>query len=136
MATTGPWSHAGAYDSLEAVVRHHLDPVASLHAYELDEALLPPLGEVVELTASGSRLSQGFMAETRRNEFARSDSWVQKNDALRQRIADANELAAVPLADEDVRALVAFLQALTDPMAARLDALVPGAVPSGLPVED
>ena len=136
VATTGPWSHAGAYDSLEAVVRHHLDPVASLHAYELDEALLPPLGEVVELTASGSRLSQGFMAETRRNEFARSDSWVQENDALRQRIADANELEPMALPDEDVRALVAFLQALTDPIAARLDALVPASVPSGLPVED
>jgi cytochrome c1 len=76
------------------------------------------------------------MAETRRNEFARSDSWVQENDALRQRIADANELAAVPLVDEDVRALVAFLQALTDPIAARLDALVPASVPCGLPVED
>jgi cytochrome c peroxidase len=136
VATTGPWSHAGAYDSLETVVRHHLDPVASLHAYELDEGLLPPLGEVIELTASGSRLSQRFMAETRRNEFARSDSWVQQNDALRQRIADANELAAVPLVDEDVRALVAFLHALTDPIAARLDALVPASVPSGLPVED
>lgn len=136
VATTGPWSHAGAYDSLAAVVRHHLDPVASLHAYELDEALLPPLGEVVELTASGSRLSQGFMAETRRNEFARSDSWVQENDALRQRIADANELTPMALADEDVRALVAFLHTLTDPIAARLDALVPASVPSGLPVED
>ena len=136
VATTGPWSHAGAYDSLEAVVRHHLDPVASLHAYELDEALLPPLGEVVELTASGSRLSQGFMAETRRNEFARSDSWVQENDALRQRIADANELEPMALPDEDVRALLAFLHTLTDPIAARLDALVPASVPSGLPVED
>ena len=136
VTTTGPWSHAGAYDSLEAVVRHHLDPETSLHAYELDEALLPPLGNVVELTASGSRLSQGFMAETRRREFARRDTWVQENDALRQRIADANELVPVALDDADVRALVEFLEALTDPIAARLDALVPASVPSGLPVED
>jgi cytochrome c peroxidase len=136
VTTTGPWSHAGAYDSLEAVVRHHLDPETSLHAYELDAALLPPLGGVVELTASGSRLSQGFMAETRRREFAKRDTWVQETDALRQRIADANELAPVALEDADVRALVAFLDALTDPIAGRLDALVPASVPSGLPVED
>lgn len=136
VATTGPWSHAGAYDSLEAVVRHHLDPVASLHAYEPDAALLPPLGDVVELTASGSQLTQGFMADTRRREFARRDTWVQENDALRQRIADANELAPVRLGDDDVRALVVFLHALTDPITGRLDALVPATVPSGLPVED
>jgi cytochrome c peroxidase len=136
VTTTGPWSHAGAYDSIAAVVRHHLDPETSLHAYELNDSLLPPLGDIVELTASGSRLSQGFMAETRRAEFARQDTWVQESDALRQRIADANELEPVVLDDDDVRALVAFLEALTDPIATRLDALVPASVPSGLPVED
>jgi cytochrome c peroxidase len=136
VATTGPWSHAGAYDSLDAVVRHHLDPVASLHSYDPDSARLPLLGEVIELTASGSRLSRGFMPESRRREFDKQDTWVQQNDALRQRIADANELAPVDLSDREVRALVAFLDALTDPIAARLDLLVPTAVPSGLPVED
>jgi cytochrome c peroxidase len=136
VTTTGPWSHAGAYNSLEDVVRHHLDPVTSLHSYDPNSADLPPLGEVIELTATGSKLSQGFMAESRRREFDKRDTWVQQNDALRQRIADANELAPVGLNDHDVRALVAFLEALTDPIAARLDSLVPNAVPSGLPVED
>jgi cytochrome c peroxidase len=136
VATTGPWSHAGAYDTLEATVRHHLDPVGSLHSYDPGSANLPPLGEVIELTASGSRLSQGFMPVSRRREFDKQDTWVQQNDALRQRIADANELAPVDLSDREVRALVAFLEALTDPIAARLDSLVPSVVPSGLPVED
>ena len=136
VATTGPWSHAGAYDSLDAVVRHHLDPVRSLHGYDPDSARLPPLGEVIELTASGSKLSRGFMSETRRLEFDKQDTWVQQNDALRQRIADANELAPIDLSDREVRELVAFLEALTDPIAARLESLVPSAVPSGLPVED
>jgi cytochrome c peroxidase len=136
VATTGPWSHAGAYNSLETVVRHHLDPVASLHSYDPGSADQPPLGEVIELTAAGSKLSQNFMAESRRREFDKQDTWVQQNDALRQRIAEANELAPVELAERDVRALVAFLEALTDPIADRLDALVPTAVPSGLPVED
>ena len=38
---TGPWGHSGAYDSLEAVVRHHLDPVAALERYRLDGDHLP-----------------------------------------------------------------------------------------------
>jgi hypothetical protein len=110
--------------------------VASLHSYDPGSANLPPLGEVIELTASGSRLSQGFMAQSRRREFDKQDTWVQQNDALRQRIADANELAPVSLSEREVGALVEFLGALTDPITARLDALVPGSVPSGLPVED
>lgn len=40
VAATGPWLHNGAYDSLEDVVRHHLDPVRALRAY--DGAHLPP----------------------------------------------------------------------------------------------
>ena len=59
VATTGPWSHAGAYDSLEAVVRHHLDPVAPLHAYELDEAgnrLWSPADGIVLCNYAGDQL--------------------------------------------------------------------------------
>ncbi len=136
VATTGPWGHAGAYSELEAVVRHHLNPVRSLHVYDPESANLPPLGAVVELTASGSRLSQSFMAETRRERFVLRDTWVQQNDALRQRIADANELGPVELSDREVRALLAFLESLTDPIGRRLGNLVPATVPSGLPVED
>lgn len=40
VAVTGPWLHNGAYDSLEDVVRHHLDPEGALRAY--DGAHLPP----------------------------------------------------------------------------------------------
>ena len=31
---TGPWMHNGAYTSLEAAVRHHLDPVSALADYD------------------------------------------------------------------------------------------------------
>jgi len=136
VAITGPWGHAGAYNDLEAVVRHHLDPVVSLHDYDPESANLPALGKVVELTASGSKLSQNFMAESRRERFDLRDTWVQQNDELRQRIADANELPPFGLSDYEVRALVAFLESLTDPIAERLDSLVPASVPSGLPVDD
>ena len=133
---TGPWGHSGSYDSLEAVVRHHLDPVGSLHSYDVEQAELPELGGIVELTASGSKLTQSFMAESRRAEFAKQDTWVQTNPALRQRIADANELEPVELSDEEVGAVLSFLNALTDPGSDRVNDLVPERVPSGPPVTD
>ena len=40
VALTGPWLHNGAYDSLEEVVRQHLDPPRALRGY--DGASLPP----------------------------------------------------------------------------------------------
>jgi cytochrome c peroxidase len=34
VAVTGPWMHNGAYTTLEAAVRHHLDPVSALESYD------------------------------------------------------------------------------------------------------
>ena len=34
VALTGPWGHSGAFTTLEDMVRHHLDPVASLNAFK------------------------------------------------------------------------------------------------------
>ncbi len=31
---TGPWSHAGAYTSLESVIKHHLDPASAIANYD------------------------------------------------------------------------------------------------------
>uniref|UniRef100_UPI000D38B585 hypothetical protein n=1 Tax=Mangrovicoccus ximenensis TaxID=1911570 RepID=UPI000D38B585 len=50
------------------------------------------------------------------------------------RIAAANELAPVPLGDEEVSRILAFLAALTDPAALAGRLGVPETVPSGLPV--
>lgn len=136
VATTGPWGHAGAYGDLEAVVRHHLDPVRSLDAYDASSAILPELGEVLELTANGSRLNRSWMSDSRREGFERRDTWVQNNPELRQKIADANELEPVSLSDDEVEKILAFLDSLTDPSVERLNDLVPERVPSGLPVED
>src|SRR5207249_8479403 len=41
-----PWMHDGAFTTLEATVRHHLDPAASLRSYagrDLDAQLKPTL---------------------------------------------------------------------------------------------
>jgi cytochrome c peroxidase len=112
-ALTGPWGHAGSYNSLESVVRHHLDPVASLNNYDQNHAVLPS-----------------------RPDLDLIDFVVQDDDVLRGKIAAANELSRRKLKDSEVDDLMAFLQALTDPASLDLRINVPMTVPSGLPVSD
>jgi len=136
VALTGPWGHAGSYTTLVDVVRHHLDPVAALEAYDLAWAKLPPVEHVVERTAVGSQLVYRPVNPARRADFARRDAWVQQSAALRQAIAAANELQTQSLSDAEVRDLVAFLEALTDPRSRDQSDLIPERVPSGIPVAD
>ena len=44
---TGPWLHNGAYDSLEAVIDHHMDPEASLSEYD-GSHLIPELRDTLQ----------------------------------------------------------------------------------------
>ena len=133
---TGPWGHDGAYDRLEDVVRHHLDPVGSLERYVPEAVDLPPLGRVLETTVVGSRLSHDWLPGQRLAAFLMRDTWVQQHPELRQRIARANELVAVELSDPEVADLIAFLRTLTDSSSRDLSAVIPRRVPSGIPVED
>ncbi len=107
---TGPYGHAGAYASLEDVIRHHLDPEAALQAYRLDKAVLQSLPGAV-------------------------DTWVLDRPEEMAAIAAANELAPRPLADDQIADLLAFLAALDDPTGLTGRLGVPKAVPSGLPVD-
>lgn len=116
-ALTGPWGHDGAYNTLEGVVRHHLNPVAALNAYDLGQAVLPPAGP------DNPAIDD--------DDFA-----VHNNLADRAAIAAANELAPVALSEADLKAVIAFLHALTDPASLDLRATVPMRVPSDLPVFD
>lgn len=136
VALTGPWGHAGAYDSLEDTVRHHLDPTAALEAYVASADQLLPLGVVREVAAIDSLLSQNWLRPNRMRGFAARDTWVQENADLRNRIGAANELPRTGLTDTQIEDLLAFLDALTDPASTQLGDLVPARVPSGLPVND
>jgi cytochrome c peroxidase len=133
---TGPWGHDGAYDRLEDVVRHHLDPLGSLQRYAAEDIDLPRLRRVIELTATGSRLQQSWLTGTRLEGFLMRDTWVQRHPELRQSIAAANELERIELTDAEVADLMAFLRSLTDPSARDLSSIVPPRAPSGLPVKD
>lgn len=113
-ALTGPWGHAGAYNSLEAVVRHHLRPKKSLRRYDRSQAVLPTAGALLE-----------------ERDFAHMD--IPANVTA---IARACEIAKIKLTKREVANLVAFLHALTDPTSLDLRNRVPPSVPSGLPLAD
>ncbi len=113
VALTGPWGHAGAYDSLEAVVKHHLRPRRSLRRYDPSQAVLPPRPDLDAL-----------------------DFLVMADPGKVRAIADANELRGQRLRKSEFQDLMAFLHALTDTDAIDLRKDVPMTVPSGLPVFD
>ena len=107
VAATAPYSHSGAYATLEAAVRHHLAPIAALDAYDPAQAVLPPLDGV--------------------DDFA-----LMRDPAEVAAIAAANELAPVALNDEEIADLIAFLHALTDEVSLKGRLGAPERVPSGL----
>ncbi|WP_439155516.1 cytochrome-c peroxidase [Yoonia sp.] len=104
VALTAPYGHAGAHRDLRAFVQAHADPVPALKRYDLAAAVLP------DLPVDDARELEG-------------------SDA----IAAAAQYR-VDLSAEDITALVAFLDALTDPAAMTGRLGVPDALPSGLPV--
>ncbi len=133
---TAPYGHAGTYKTLEDVVRHHLNPVESLENYVVPQDLLPPVDYVVETRAAGPRFVDRKLEGQRLEGFLERDTWVLKNERLRRRIAEANELQERELTGEELSDLIAFLKSLTDPASRDLSDEVPARVPSGLPVED
>ncbi|MFN3662056.1 cytochrome-c peroxidase [Yoonia sp.] len=105
IALTGPYGHSGAYADLRDFVTAHLDPVAALDSYDLDQALLPALP----------------VDDTRG--FADSAG-----------IAAAVAVDPVLLDDGALDALLAFLDTLTDPQVKTGVLGIPDSVPSGLSV--
>ncbi|PUB14901.1 cytochrome-c peroxidase [Yoonia sediminilitoris] len=103
---TAPYGHNGAYPTLEGIVRHHLDPVAALRAYDVQQAILPALPHV-------------------------NDTRILTDPGEMNAIAAASDLGPQSLRDTEIAALIAFLQTLEDP-AEQLG--IPKTVPSGLPV--
>ncbi len=110
VAASGPWMHDGAYQDLKAVILHHLAPEAALTTYEPSAHLLPALQDT-----------------------------FQNNPALLEDMLyhlDTKLAPARGMSESEINALVAFMEALTDPAVFELDYLQPASVPSGLPVED
>jgi cytochrome c peroxidase len=113
IAITGPYMHSGAYNSLEAVIRHHMDAEAALENYDASQLLLPSRRDLNAL------------------DLAVMSDWYS-----RRAIAAEIEIPKVDLSDEQVARLVSFLHALSEPNAMDMRMDVPQRVPSGLPVFD
>jgi cytochrome c peroxidase len=116
VALTAPYGHGGAYNSLRAVVEHHLDAVNSLYAYNSNRQAILPTHPTLD--------AENYIA--------------MDNPAIVDYIAAHNELAPFAYSDEDVDRIIDFLNALTDAASIDLrgDQDVVNGVPSGLPLDD
>jgi cytochrome c peroxidase len=105
VTVTGPYFHNGAYSTLEAAVRHHLNPAAALENY--NPAQLGP-----------------ELAESARNDAETRAALLSGIDPL---------LAApIVLSEGEIADLLDFLRGLEDPVAKLQFTIIPETVPSGL----
>jgi cytochrome c peroxidase len=113
VAQTAPYGHSGAFNTLDAMVRHHLDAEESIYRYDATQAVMP------------TRLDLDAL-----DFLAASDPVVQAN------IASANELVPIDLSETEIGQLLDFLNALTDPAMLDMRGDIPPSVPSGLRIAD
>ncbi len=104
---TAPYTHSGAYATLENVVRHYNDVPEALRTYDV------------------SQLSAAL-----RDQYHGDDATIAEVLST----LDGRVSIPLDLSDEEMADIVAFLKSLTDPAARDLGALAPSRVPSGLPV--
>ncbi len=112
VALTAPYGHNGAFATLEGILRHHMDPVASNDKWQPKEAALRPAPWLMSID---------FVIQSDTREMARQA-------AVRRPVSPL-------LAEAEIGDLVAFLHALTGRTEADLPFGVPKHVPSGLPVD-
>lgn len=99
---TAPYFHDGAFWDLSDAVRHHLDPLGSLAAYD----------------------------PTQLRDDVRVDHLDSIRDDVAGSLSSG--IPVPQLTEADIEAIVAFLIALTDPDTIDLEHLIPETVPSGL----
>ncbi len=111
---TGPWGHNGFFNSLDAIIRHHLSPHESLAQADPSQFVLPP-----------------------RPDLDAVDLIAFDDPQITAEIDRAIEIGTPRrISDDDIEHLLDFLQALTDPSAQDLRKIVPVRVPSGLPLAE
>ena len=93
---TGPWGHTGAYTTLEAVIRHHMNPQAAFDSYDVNQ--LEP-----------SIISSGQTDDMQTNTQSALDKLAAN------RAAGIFSIPEMSLTDDEISDLVEFLKTLTDP---------------------
>ena len=109
VALTAPYGHNGAYPTLEGIIRHHVE----------EQPRWTP--EMANLPAAPGFETIDFAIQQDRLEMARQ--------------AAVRDTVPLPLTDQDIADLEAFLHALTGRTADDRPLGRPDAVPSGLPVD-
>jgi len=114
VALTAPYGHAGVYNTLQEVVKHHTNPVAALWEYhERDYCRVKPV-------------------MPSREDLDAIDCQVMDDATIVQAIADAaTGYPVVELTDSEITEIVAFLNALTDKSTIDLRNAIPSSLPSG-----
>lgn len=113
IALTAPYGHTGPYNTLRAVVEHHMDTVRAIKSYDQSQAVLPS-----------------------REDLDRLDFIVMDDNRRVKDIADYSELSPFTYNDTDIDRIIDFLNALTDPGSIDLRNDTPMTVPSGIPVAE
>ncbi len=102
VAVTGPYGHAGGYNSLNDVIRHHANPRSSIENYD------------------SNQLEAGVQSDN-----FRSNTLAAVEQLERLQASNESKLVNIELTDEEVDWLATFLDALTDPCVRDKDCLQP-----------
>lgn len=96
---TGPYGHSGVFNSLEGVIRHHLNAANSVAAFDFNafKTWADPLAGPIDITRASSHTQLAL------------------NRLQAQRASGQDVLQDVALTDAQVSDLVNFMKALTDP---------------------
>ena len=116
VALTAPYGHSGAYNTLRAVVEHHMDAVNALYEYNDNRQAILPTHPTLD--------AENYRA-------------MDDKDIV-DFIAYHNELEPFTYSEQDIDRIMDFLNALTDTgtIDLRSDQDVVNGVPSGLPLDD
>ncbi|WP_086929618.1 cytochrome-c peroxidase [Agarilytica rhodophyticola] len=106
----GPYMHNGAFDELEDAIRHHLDPFTSLATYDASQ---------IEFELAGIFQNDPQTLET-----------------ILSTLDPELVVYGRPLNDNEIKDLMSFMSALTDPASLNLFEIIPTSVASGLPLAD
>jgi len=112
VALTSPYGHNGAYDSLEGIIKHHLDPINSLENWDSSQVILPDAKWLEDI-----------------------DFVVLEDRLERERLKSHLDIEPIDLSNKEVSELVSFLHSLTGKKSIWGKLGKPDQVPSGLPVD-
>ena len=102
VSATGPWSHAGAYTTLQAMILHHLNPAVAIDNYNFEQ--IDPSINADTMTANTAEA-------------------LAQLEQLREE--GKSRLEITTLDDTELSELEAFLESLTDPCVESRECLSP-----------